>query len=799
MGGWQTTRTAVLGVAGVLAVGLGQQAQAQTVYRPMNEGVLYSQLRVSRPGDIFELAPGTWDIPLRPPHHLVFRGTDRESVILTSTTKDEEPVRVEGVDLTLENLTIVPSGTRAITSTRNTLVLTDVTITGGTDVHEGGGLYLYLSTATLDGVELVDNRSGDGLGGQVHSWESDLTFIDGRVRGGRAERGGGVYQLDGSLTVRGTTFEVNSARRDDDRGVGGAIAAERADVVIEGATFADNRVVEGQGGHISVFLGSLSIADTTFTGTPGSPSATDFYGGGVAAYDAPLTVSNSTFEDLSVEHSGAEGTYGYGGAIIVYGNGEPEFSIRDSTFTGVRATAFGGAIRVDAGSGTIERCTFQDNVADYGGAIHLATGGAVDIQDSRFEGNRARFSGAIRWRPPSGSAADSALGIRGSTFLDNQADRYGGVMYARAGGRLDLADNVLHGNTSQLGGALMLWQIRDVDLVRNHFCANQVTGGTGPDGGAIASYLSGRGTYTIENNVFVDNSAQGWGGGVSLLQDGDVDLHFNTFVANHAGDGAAVAIRGTESAAVVLRMHDDLLAYNTGAEAISGSSVARLELDRSAFFGHDEGDLEADLGSLGQDNPTVDPLLMAWTDNQDCTDDRLWPRWDSALVDAGDPELQDLDGSVADVGATGGPRARVELWADADADASPALWDCAPDDDQRGHTLVEVPYDGLDQDCDGQDLTDVDADGADGGEAGTDCDDEDPERFPGAQEIPDDGIDQDCDGQDQVTPQDTDEPVDPDPATREAGCGCASGSAAGGPLGVGLVGLLLLRRRYRAG
>ena len=59
----------------------------------------------------------------------------------------------------------------------------------------------------------------------------------------------------------------------------------------------------------------------------------------------------------------------------------------------------------------------------------------------------------------------------------------------------------------------------------------------------------------------------------------------------------------------------------------------------------------------------------------------------------------------------------------------------------------EEPYDGLDQDCDGEDLDDVDGDGYAGGSDGDDCNDEDPAVHPDKLEVCDDGKDNDCDGQ----------------------------------------------------
>jgi uncharacterized protein YfiM (DUF2279 family) len=71
--------------------------------------------------------------------------------------------------------------------------------------------------------------------------------------------------------------------------------------------------------------------------------------------------------------------------------------------------------------------------------------------------------------------------------------------------------------------------------------------------------------------------------------------------------------------------------------------------------------------------------------------------------------------------------------------------DCDDEDPQVHPNASEIPYDGVDQDCDGADLTDVDEDGFDAGEAGgDDCDDENAAVHPGAEEIPYNGLDDDC-------------------------------------------------------
>jgi len=88
-------------------------------------------------------------------------------------------------------------------------------------------------------------------------------------------------------------------------------------------------------------------------------------------------------------------------------------------------------------------------------------------------------------------------------------------------------------------------------------------------------------------------------------------------------------------------------------------------------------------------------------------------------------------------------------------DASPL--DCNDSDASIYPGATEIANDGVDQDCDGADLTtDADGDGYFTDTAPLDCNDNDASIYPGAAEILDDGIDQDCDGADLIPDADGD-------------------------------------------
>jgi uncharacterized protein (TIGR03382 family) len=136
----------------------------------------------------------------------------------------------------------------------------------------------------------------------------------------------------------------------------------------------------------------------------------------------------------------------------------------------------------------------------------------------------------------------------------------------------------------------------------------------------------------------------------------------------------------------------------------------------------------------GEDCNDSDPLFSPLSDE-------TW--YDGVDGDCGDDDDYDADGdghvpsgfggySTLGVAGTG------ELPAD----------DCDDTDPTAHPGGTEIWYDGIDQDCDGND-GDRDADGHDSATVGgDDCNDEDPEVNPSVVEVWYDGIDQDCDGND---------------------------------------------------
>ena len=299
------------------------------------------------------------------------------------------------------------------------------------------------------------------------------------------------------------------------------------------------------------------------------------------------------------------------------------------------------------------------------------------------------------------------VGVRDSTFLNNGPS---GALYLSAQ-TLVLIGNTFCGNTAEIGG-----------------------------GAAFSSEYSS----WVLNNSFSDNRASSAGGGILVNNPHSSDrFQNNTFVANASPLGAGMYINHSEYTPSIV---NNVFAHHIG-PAFYGDSVA--------YTGWWENESDGDPDLVSTNEQQADPLLSEYSADGKCND-KLWIRPNSPYRDAGDPNIRDLDGSTSDLGISGGLDADPESF-DGDGDGVPFSQDC-DDTDPAVSNQEEIPYDGLDNDCD-EGTPDDDLDGDSFG-IEQDCDDTDPSVYPGTEDCPDD------------TGDTSDTAVESDPNPDENGCSC---------------------------
>ena len=209
-------------------------------------------------------------------------------------------------------------------------------------------------------------------------------------------------------------------------------------------------------------------------------------------------------------------------------------------------------------------CGFNGSI---GGAI-IVTNSTVEINQSRFEDNGADWGGAIF------AEQDSIINISDNVFVSNNADMGpGGGVLASFSSTIIIKGSEFHDNyATELGGVLVSFS-STITIEGSKFHDNYASGG-----GVLASINS---TITIEGSKFYDNYASG--GGVLGSDNSTIIIEGSKFHDNNATQFGGVLVSwGSTITIEASGFHDNNARY--GGVLYSGSSTITIEA--SGFHGN---------------------------------------------------------------------------------------------------------------------------------------------------------------------------------------------------------------------
>ncbi len=516
----------------------------------------------------------------------------------------------------------------------------DVTIVEGS----GGGPVL-----TISGMNDSGGNPGAGVVG--------LTFT-----GGAAENGGGIYAIRSHVEISDSVIEGNTATN---RGGGGYF--EDVDGTVQTTRFEDNEAYEG-GGVVSwesgVTFDGIEVIANNGTTVDEEVWSSGSGGGGMMIY-GNNTIENSTFD-------GNTSAYNGGGLYVLYGRA----TIENNTFSGNYSGEDGGGVYFNQARATFDSnlvlrneayddaggaraytstSTFTNNefieneASDDAGGMKLSHS-TNTVENNWFEGNSTGDAGG-------GLELDNdTTNVSDCTFIGNTSGRGAGLHSWRNEGRVTLQDLHFEGNeAADCGGAIQIDNdpymvtIKRVTAWENKandggvFCVDKKAIDTEFDvdepGNMEESYV------TVSASLFVDNTASDDGVGL-YNKTGHVTFENVTIADSDSYEGAIAQKEGSTTLVNV-----DISNIDGGGSALL-LEEGTIDASYSNFYDLDGGVIvggESPVGSNG--NIAVDP------DYNDPGSRDYSLSSGSDLIDAGDPSIEDTDGSRSDIGSAGGPDA----------------------------------------------------------------------------------------------------------------------------------------------
>lgn len=372
------------------------------------------------------------------------------------------------------------AGTETQLTQRNYTTNTTILKGNGNSVIRNNKNGLTATGSLLDGFTITGGKAEKG--GGIYNEKVSPSVSNCIINANQADHGGGWYNDDGISIVTNCVFSNNTATKEG----GGGYANDGIGTFVN-CTFMDNRTMsaqEGGGGGWCNYFGTTSFSNCLFKENKSSR-----HGGGFYNVHGNPTLSHCTFE----KNSG--GSSSGGGGWSNY-EGNPELT--DCIFKENSAYGGGGWFNY-GGTPGLRGCYFKENTAKQGGGWYHQDG-TPTLESCSFEKNSASESHGGGWYNNTGNPR-----LKGCSFKENTAPNGGGWLNFQGTPTLESCNFEKNSATSLVGGGGWLNYAGDPELIDCHFKENTANGGGG--------WHNYTGVPTLRNCNFEKNSALGSGGG----------------------------------------------------------------------------------------------------------------------------------------------------------------------------------------------------------------------------------------------------------------------------------------------
>ncbi len=229
---------------------------------------------------------------------------------------------------------------------------------------------------------------------------------------------------------------------------------------------------------------------------------------------------------------------GAGGAVAALGGAL--VNIDESYLTGNSAVgSSGGAIYSEYSAVNLEDSWIENNTAHRGGGV-FSVYGSIRVLYSVFRTNNTVSTSSVSTGGAidANGGADSSLFIKGSYFINNENDGYGGAVFINDGVSASVYDTTFSDNSAYWAGGAIRVQGASASLrLTNSYL---IKNSSNIYGGGLYSEIA---TVNIGNTTFLNNSAQNSGGAI-FAYSGTVDTRGLRASSNNANKGGAVYVYG---------------------------------------------------------------------------------------------------------------------------------------------------------------------------------------------------------------------------------------------------------------